>query len=243
MEEKTMTDPNLSANGLMAFWARIDADYLMTFQQWHNCEHVPERVAIPGFLRGRRYRDLSGDAFFLMFYETRDTATLGSSAYMAALNSPTRWTKEALSHFKEPARNIYSLVREWGGSGVNAAPYLVTMRFNLSADENESKQSALQNNWLNAVSAISGIRRVRFYEVDEAITRIATSERKIYGDGPGAQQYLVFIEGDVPVSEWLDQVEGCLLTSTQTADPRKNLRSDLFWLEFGYLKQNEEAGK
>ena len=52
------------ATGLMAFWSDIDDDYVLRYQEWHNCEHVPERVAIPGFLRGRRYRDSSGGGAF-----------------------------------------------------------------------------------------------------------------------------------------------------------------------------------
>ncbi len=42
------------ATGLMAFWADVEADYVAEFRQWHNCEHVPERVGIPGFTVGRR---------------------------------------------------------------------------------------------------------------------------------------------------------------------------------------------
>jgi hypothetical protein len=28
--------------GLMAFWSDIDAEYVLRYQQWHNCEHIPE---------------------------------------------------------------------------------------------------------------------------------------------------------------------------------------------------------
>ena len=44
--------------GLMAFWADIDTDYEMRFLEWHNCEHMPERVSVPGFCEGRRYRGI-----------------------------------------------------------------------------------------------------------------------------------------------------------------------------------------
>jgi hypothetical protein len=44
------------SRGLMVFWADIDADYLPRFQEWHNTEHIPERISIPGFNVGRRYR-------------------------------------------------------------------------------------------------------------------------------------------------------------------------------------------
>jgi len=232
-----MSEPK-SAKGLMAFWAKIDSEYVMRFQQWHNCEHVPERVAIPGFLRGRRYRDNGGEPFFLMFYETVDAGTLGSAAYLAALNSPTPWTKEALTHFREPARNIYSLLREWGRGGENASPYAMTMRFNIPIEGRKATLKTIEDNWLTSVAEIEGIRRVRLYEVDENITSITTSERKIYGDGPGAQQFLIFVEAEIPEAAWVGRVESLCASSFGNSDPRKNIRSDRFWLEFGYLKQN-----
>jgi hypothetical protein len=42
----------VNSQGLLAFWADIDSDYVLRFQQWHNCEHMPERLSIPGFLGG-----------------------------------------------------------------------------------------------------------------------------------------------------------------------------------------------
>jgi hypothetical protein len=223
---------HLAASGLMAFWAKIDADYLLRFQQWHNCEHIPERVSIPGFLLGRRYRDLEGSPFFLMFYETLNTKCLGASPYLAALNAPTAWTKEALTHFREPARNVYSLRDEFGRAGVNPAPYLTTMRFNLDS----GLVDVLGTKWLAKLSNFSCVRRTRLYIVDEAITSITTSERKIYGDGPGAQQYAVFIESDLPHSFWSLDVADALSRAFSGLDPRANLREDQFWLEFGYTR-------
>ena len=54
--------------GLMAFWTDIEADYIPYFQEWYNCEHIPERISIPGFNLGRRYRGMGAAKFFLMFY-------------------------------------------------------------------------------------------------------------------------------------------------------------------------------
>ena len=45
-----------SARGLLAIWANVDPDYQLEFVRWHNCEHVPERVAIPGYADARARR-------------------------------------------------------------------------------------------------------------------------------------------------------------------------------------------
>ena len=177
--------------GLMAFWADVEPGYLDRFLAWHNCEHIPERVAVPGFVSGRRYRDLGGAPRFLMMYETRDSAVLGSDAYTSRLNDPTPWTREALGSFRNAVRNVYRLVDGAGSPDLSEAPFLITTRFNLAADEASGE---ILDAWLPAVAAVPGVRGVRLYEIDEAVSGILTSERKIYGGGPGAQRYLSFIE-------------------------------------------------
>ena len=45
----------LLGGGVLLFWHDLalgtDID---DFNRWHNREHIPERVGVPGFLRGRR---------------------------------------------------------------------------------------------------------------------------------------------------------------------------------------------
>ena len=48
------------SEGLMVFWARIEPQNWLEYQQWHNCQHIPERVSIEGFHAGRRYRSAAG---------------------------------------------------------------------------------------------------------------------------------------------------------------------------------------
>ncbi|MCH8883074.1 MAG: hypothetical protein IIA41_06190, partial [SAR324 cluster bacterium] len=129
------------SKGLMGFWVDIDDGYLLRFQEWHNCEHIPERVSLPGFNVGRRYRGLDGAPTFFMFYETDDAAVLGSEAYLSALNRPTPWTRESLAQFRNPNRNVYTLLAEEGAPAPTEAPYLVTLRFNLG-DEGEPDAGA-----------------------------------------------------------------------------------------------------
>ena len=173
------------AGGLMAFWARIDATYLDRFRQWHNSEHMPERVSIPGFLAGQRYLGHGTSDFFLMMYETRDPAVLASTDYLARLNAPTAWTRETLPHFREPVRNIYRRIAVRGTSDLFGAPCLVSVRFNADA---------VDGKLVEHLEALPGAARTRLYEIDSDISGIQTSERKIYGGGPGAQRYLVLVE-------------------------------------------------
>jgi len=179
-------------SGLMAFWARIEESYLERFRQWHNGEHMPERVSIPGFLAGQRYLGHGSSNFFLMMYETREPAVLGGPDYLARLNAPTAWTRESLPHFREPARNIYRRVSAQGKSDLFAAPCLLSVRFNA-----ESVDAGLAAR----LAAQAGVARTRLFEIDSAISGIQTSERKIYGGGPGEQRHLLLVECAIGAGE------------------------------------------
>ena len=216
----------MTADGLMAFWMEIDRDYLQRFREWHNCEHAFERVSVPGFLSGQRYGSLERDDAFLIFYETETTAVLGSEAYQAALNRPTPWTKETLAHFRNPARTIYSLAETHGAPPPVPAPYVASLRFNLSGGGLDDLKDSL----LRRPAAADLVSRVRLYAMDEAISGIMTSERKIYGGGPGKQQYLVLYEILRPFAEL---AEGTLPERPALkAAGLQDLFLDRFWLEF-----------
>ncbi|EXJ58031.1 hypothetical protein A1O7_05454 [Cladophialophora yegresii CBS 114405] len=186
----TDTDKD-ECTGTMAFWADIDAEYVLKYQRWHNCEHMPERLSIPGFVEGRRYRALDDRSHFLMFYDTHSTSVLSSEAYMAALNKPTPWTREALTHFRNPTRGIFSRLTAVGRSRKFAAPYITSLRFDLPDEDTEAIYA---RSWVQAASEADNVERVGLYKAHVAIGDTGTSEQNVHGGGPGKQAYLVLIE-------------------------------------------------
>jgi hypothetical protein len=182
------------AKGMMAFWTDIDDENLLEVQKWHNCEHMTERVSIPGFIVGRRYRGVDDAPTFFITYETRDTDVLQSDAYLQALNNSTPWTKHALTFFKNNIRNIYSRVAVTGTAAATEAPYNYVLRFNIDADDEEPGLDRLKADYLPEIAALPDVICSRFYEIDEKISNIKTGEREIYGGGPGRQRYLLIVE-------------------------------------------------
>lgn len=103
------------------------------FNAWWTNEHLPERLAIPGFLRARRYISPGTESIseYLVCYETHSTSTLSSEPYLAALNAPTPDTRKympLLSGWHRSACHVlFSSVREefghqkGGGLGSSAA--------------------------------------------------------------------------------------------------------------------------
>ena len=185
------------AQGMMAFWTDIDDENLLEVQKWHNCEHMTERVSIPGFIVGRRYRGVDGAPTFFISYETRDTDVLQSEAYLQALNNSTPWTKHALTFFKNSIRNIYSRILVVGAPPATEAPYNHVVRFNLESGNEADALKQLETDYLPAVADLADVMRGRLYEIDEKISNIKTGEREIYGGGPGRQRYLLVVDSAI----------------------------------------------
>jgi len=217
------------ATGMMAFWLDIEADYRMEFCRWHNCEHITERVGIPGFLGGRRYRGNGDAATFLVTYETETPGVLASDAYLARLNDPTPWTREALAQFRNPARNIYRLIDAAGDKPAVAAPYLATIRFNLAGDD-YTVIARYRDKVLPALAAGADVARARLWQIDPEVSGMETAERRIYGGGPGEQRYLLLVELLTELSPYRpDTLPG--LDAAQ-ADLHRDIFTEVGWLDF-----------
>jgi hypothetical protein len=185
---------NRDSKGLMAFWTDIDEDYILEFQKWHNCQHVTERTSVPGFHVGRRYRGIGNAPMFFISYETAEAAVLNSDPYLNSLNNPTPWTKEALTHFNNNIRNIYTLLACEGTQAPTEAPYAHVIRFNMEPGAEVETVEWYAKELLPALEAIPGVFRVRLYVVDEEISNVMTAERAVYAGGPGQQKYLLYNE-------------------------------------------------
>ena len=164
----------------MVFWASIAPAHWLEYQQWHNCEHIPERVAIPGFRVGRRYRNAARPERFMMFYETDGSQVLTSPAYVNALQHPTPWTRKALGWFQDPARSVYVLDGSSGKSLAGEAPLLLAVRHDSDAA------------W--SASPLLGPGRVRHYSLDPSASNMQTSERAIHGAAPTLRRRLTLVE-------------------------------------------------
>jgi hypothetical protein len=73
----------------VAMWWDVAPDMKAEFEDWHTHEHMPERLAIPGFLRGTRWIAASGEPSYFVLYEVAGLATLTAGPYLERLNDPT----------------------------------------------------------------------------------------------------------------------------------------------------------
>lgn len=102
--------PGLLGRALMLYAVDVDEVDLARFRAWYDHEHLPERVAVPGFLRGRRYVRVSGPGQqHLTLYDAVNTAVFSSPEYLARLDDPTPLTRSVVATFRRPYRAVLSV--------------------------------------------------------------------------------------------------------------------------------------
>ena len=118
----------LAGEAVVAIWNGIEPEAREQFYDWHINEHMPERVGIPGFRRGRRYiaADTMTHPEFFTLYEVDTMQVLQGSGYADRLNDPTPATKATTAKFLDTFRAL-SRVLISHGPGTGGA--LLTIRF------------------------------------------------------------------------------------------------------------------
>ncbi len=103
---------NRRGTGLLMVWADVPADKEPEFNRWYNEEHLPERLAIPGFLSAARYEAVKGGPKHLAVYELESAAVLETPAYKKVSSNPTEWTKRIgpSAIATTIIRNVYTMI-------------------------------------------------------------------------------------------------------------------------------------
>jgi hypothetical protein len=119
-----VTDPS---PGILAIFNNVAPGREAEFEEWFQHEHLAERIAVPGFLIGRRHEAISGQPRYFNFYVTQSVGVLKSAAYLGRLDAPTPMTRIVMSEiFKDMIRTVCRRTFRLGamrGTGV------VTVRF------------------------------------------------------------------------------------------------------------------
>ncbi len=163
-----------SAAMLLSF--DVEADAIEEHDRWHTHEHLPERLAIPGFRRGTRWLATSAGPRYMVLYEVEGLATLASEAYLARLNSPSPWTRKMMPRYRGMNRGLCAVAGSFGWGQGSAAALL---RFSP-----EPSQAAALNRWLleealPAAPQMDGLGSAHFLQGAQAAAM--TDEQRIRG--------------------------------------------------------------
>ncbi|HKC43684.1 MAG TPA: hypothetical protein VKC64_07635 [Burkholderiales bacterium] len=205
---KNESAPALAGQAVVAIWHDVRPESRTDYYEWHNREHMPERVGIPGFLRGRRYVALEGRPEFFTLYEAESLAVLTGPDYAARLNHPTPWTRRMGPQLENNARSLCSVALSLGtGQG----GLLMTLRYDVAADREEEQRRFLVDR-LPALAGQPGVVGVHLCLADRAASAVQTEEKK------GRPKALV--------PGWVVLVEGASETAALDAACRDALPSE-----------------
>jgi hypothetical protein len=144
--------------------------------EWHTHEHLPERLSIPGFVRGTRWVALNGQPRYFVLYEVEQLATLTSDAYLERLNNPSPWTSKMMLNYRRMTRGFCSVAGSFG-FGMGHASLLI--RFSPANETGSSLRKWLLQDTLPQLPSKPGIGSAHLLE--GALTPPMTNEQRIRG--------------------------------------------------------------
>ncbi len=167
----------------------VAASAIADHDDWHTHEHLPERLSIPGFLRGTRWVAPSGQPRYFIMYEVATLGTLTSDAYLARLNNPTPWTARIMVHYRNMRRGFCAITASLG-LGFGHAGLLI--RFKPAPDAAAGLRKWLASDVLPELPSRKGIGSVHLFE--QAVAPPMTQEQSIRGADAGID-WAIFATG------------------------------------------------
>jgi hypothetical protein len=147
---------------------------------WHTHEHMPERMSIPGFMRGSRWVALSGAPRYFVMYEVSELGVLDSAAYLKRLNNPTPWTTRMMVHYRGMTRGLCRVAESFG-LGIGQAALL--LHFTPAPEEQALVHEWLTRQLLPDLASRPGLASAHLFE--SALTPRMTGEQSIRGKDAG----------------------------------------------------------
>jgi hypothetical protein len=217
----------LIGRGALANYHDIPAGLSADFDHWHTIEHLPERLGLPGFLRGRRCRalDAAMSPQYFILYETADVSVLRSEPYLARLDDPTLWTARVSAGM---TRTLRTAARVCVSSGRGVGGFMLTVRIDCDPGSATAADAPLGDSALTKFSAQPGVCGAHLLQANATVTSIDTNERRMRDPRDELVPWMVLLEGSS--RESLEDVWR-QLRATLPATLRAHARADVYALQ------------
>jgi len=182
----------LAGEAFIAIWHDVAPEGKPDYYEWHNREHMPERVGIPGFRRGRRYIAERGAPEYLTLYEVDSMEVLTGQDYLNRLNNPTPLTRRTVTHIRNVSR---SLCRVAASFGCGQGGLMMTWGLEAAEGQEESLLRYLRREALPSVFERAGVLGAHFGVADRSGSEIMTEERKARGIHTLVPGLVILVEG------------------------------------------------
>jgi hypothetical protein len=163
----------LMGRGAVLIWNDIADEGRDAFYEWHDKEHVPERLAIPGFRRGRRFAKRSHSPEWFTMYEADDLSVVTSPDYLARLNAPTPATQRTLQYFRNTSRAVCRVVHSVGAS---TGGHVLAVRLNVPSEHADVLCDYVVREAFPRAMSFTGVIACHLFVADEDASHIPTAE-------------------------------------------------------------------
>ena len=215
------------AEGVLVIWHDVEESAEAEFVNWHVREHMPERVGLPGFLRGQRYIALEGKPRYFNFYEATDAATFGSAAYRDRLNNPTPWTRRVVAHFANTARTV---CRRVARAGEGDGAFVETLR--LSVAPGASFPAVAAGRLLPDLVGCEGIVAATLLQGIPAASAADTAEKKLRSQPDQIADWVLISEAVGPAYFSAEAYRAQMERSLREAGAKPGWQRAVYQLQF-----------
>ena len=217
--------PVNTAMGMLVVWTDVIAEHETEFNAWYTDQHLPERVAIPGFLNVRRY-GATHSPKYLAYYETESAEVMASTTDTERLANSTDWTRRVMAWLVATICSAWRVTAELG-HGVGGAAQTITFSMPQAGAALGPRPAAHDKvalgHWIVAkalpeAASHLGCMRASLLHNDRSITDRPSSECALRPHRDSAADWVIAIEAvvDSALPEIIGPIETALLENGAT---------------------------
>ena len=144
------------------------------FHDWYDTEHIPERLAVPGFLNAERWIGSANPKQSVALYDLDNVNVLHSAPYLAVGGANgTPWTRRVTGRTKMMIRLEGEQVRPGDASAPSGAAALLLIAMNAAPEAENEFNEWYNSEHLPALAGVPGVLCARRYRGAGATQRYA----------------------------------------------------------------------
>lgn len=185
----------IRGDGTLGVWhGAVEAGY-DEIEDWYNREHHAERISIAGFLRARRYVNLADGPRFMSRYDVTDVDVLASVPYLAALNSPSVWSRRMFPNYRDTVRGAFRVVERVGEAEGGS---VTSLRFAQMPPAAGQRTETVLREAARRITGAIGVLSAEVWRVDAAVTSPPTEERNLRTPGEPFPGFAMIVDTSRP---------------------------------------------
>jgi hypothetical protein len=167
-----MTD----AQGLITVWLNVPPERDEEFNEWYNLEHLRQVVALPGFVRARRYSVDDAALKYLAWYETADESVESGRDFQGIVENPTPWSQRMRRLYGDQRERMnFRLMRDVGRVAETDTPWLYIVHTDIPDHIVDEYNEWYDKEHLPRLVTVPGVIRARRYTAVSGNPRYLTA--------------------------------------------------------------------